>query len=253
MVVAGIFDPQGVRAAMRDVDVVYHLIGGEHRGAGADLSESDIHSTRVITQAGKEAGIDRLVYISHLGANQSSAYPLMKAKGMAEQIIKSSGLVYSIFRSGIVFGPGDHFTEHIKYMIQKYPLFYFLPDQGFSQLQPIWVEDLTTCLAWSIESSEYKNQVIEVAGVENLSFREVSEIIRQKMGMKNIFINIQSSYLRMITTYSASANRNFPLTSLWLDYLAENHTCSLDSLPRKFGILPARFNQKIAYLVGTRR
>jgi hypothetical protein len=35
----------------------------------------------------------------------------------------------------------------------------------------------------------------------------------------------------------------------WLDYLATDRICETDSMPRQFGIIPARFNEKrLAYL-----
>jgi NADH dehydrogenase len=40
----------------------------------------------------------------------------------------------------------------------------------------------------------------------------------------------------------------FPTTVYWLDYLAMNRTCSLDTLPRVFGILPERMSLRLAYL-----
>jgi len=38
------------------------------------------------------------------------------------------------------------------------------------------------------------------------------------------------------------------MNKLWLDYLAENRVTSLDSMPRHFGINPARFAQQLDYL-----
>ena len=253
VVVSSFTDEKGVRAAMRDVNVVYHLVGGESRGSFANLSESDIHSTQVIAHTGIEAGLERLVYISHLGADRSSAYPVMKAKGLAENIIKTSGINYTIFRSGLVFGPGDHFTEDIKAVLQAYPLYFVLPDKGYSQIQPIWVDDLVTCLIWSLQDPATKNQIIEIGGSENLSFRQIAEMIKQKIGTHNLLFGIDSSYLRFITLTLSSLRPAFPLSTLWLDYLAESHTCALDSMARNFGILPARFNQKIDYLKGPGR
>jgi hypothetical protein len=36
----------------------------------------------------------------------------------------------------------------------------------------------------------------------------------------------------------------------WLDYLAANRTCGLDTLPKVFNIIPARFSQRLDYLHG---
>jgi uncharacterized protein YbjT (DUF2867 family) len=247
VVVSSLSDEKGVRAAMRDVDVVYHLVSGQAH-AGVNLTDSDVHTTDVITRAAHEAGLDRLIYVSHIGADRSSAYPVMKAKGQAESIIRSSGLNYTIFRSSIVFGPGDHFTENLKVLIQNYPFFFFLPDQGHTLLQPLWVEDLVTCMVWALEDSKTRNKIMDIGGGETLSFRQVGQVMKQKLGAHNFFISLQSSYLRWVTLTVANNRKNFPLTSFWIDYLAEDHICPLDSLPRQFGILPARFRQKLDYL-----
>jgi uncharacterized protein YbjT (DUF2867 family) len=248
VVVSSLLDEKGVRAAMRDVDLVFHLVGGESRGATANLTASDVQTTQVVTRAGVAAGIQRLVYVSHLGADKSSAYPVMKAKGIAEGIIKTSGIDYTIFRSAIIYGPGDHFTESLRKILLAYPLLYVLPDNGYSQLQPFWIDDLVTCLVWSVEGISTKNRVIEIGGSENFSFRQISEMIKGRIGTRNVFFSIKSSYLRWITLTMASLRSGFPLSSFWLDYLAENHQCALDSATREFGILPARFTQKIDYL-----
>lgn len=247
VVVSSLSDEKGVRAAMRDVDVVYHLVSGQAH-AGINLTESDVHTTDVITRAAHEAGLDRLIYVSHIGADRSSAYPVMKAKGQAESIIRTSGLNYTIFRSSIVFGPGDHFTENLKVLIQNYPFFFFLPDQGHTLLQPLWVEDLVTCMVWALEDSKTRNKIIDIGGGETLSFRQVGQVMKQKLGAHNFFVSLQSSYLRWVTLTAANNRKDFPLTSFWIDYLAEDHICPLDSLPRQFGILPARFRQKLDYL-----
>jgi hypothetical protein len=38
-----------------------------------------------------------------------------------------------------------------------------------------------------------------------------------------------------------------PVSVYWLDYLATNRTCALDSLPR-FNLMPARLPQRLGYL-----
>jgi uncharacterized protein YbjT (DUF2867 family) len=247
VVVSSLTDEKGVRAAMRDVDVVYHLVSGESH-AGVNLTETDVQTTDVITRAAREAGLERLIYISHLGADRASAYPVMKAKGQAESLIRSSGISYTIFRSSIVFGPGDHFTENLKRLIQAYPFIYFLPDQGHTLLQPLWVEDLATCLVWALEDNKTRNKIIEIGGGETISFRQIGQTLKERLGTHNFFISLQSSYLRWVTLTAANNRKNFPLTSFWLDYLAEDHICPMDSMTRQFGILPARFRQKLDYL-----
>lgn len=252
VVVSSLLDEKGVRAALNNVHTVYHLVGGEAHGAAVDLTDSDINTTEILIRAAVEVGLDRLVYVSHLGADRNSAYPVMKAKGEAEHMIRTAGIPYTIVRSAIVFGPGDHFTESLKLVLSQYP-FFFLPDHGLSQLQPIWIDDLATCLEWAAGDASLKNQVVEIGGSEALTFLEIAMLLQQKTGIHKPMVRIKSSYLRWMTMTAGSIRKSFPLSSLWLDYLAEDHTCALDNLPRLFGILPVRFHQKLAYLEPTKK
>jgi hypothetical protein len=42
---------------------------------------------------------------------------------------------------------------------------------------------------------------------------------------------------------------NFPISSLFLDYFAVNRTTAVDSMPRYFGLMPARFSYRLDYLI----
>jgi hypothetical protein len=58
--------------------------------------------------------------------------------------------------------------------------------------------------------------------------------------------------LRNLTLFFDSVIPGFPISSFWLDYFAVNRTCAVDSLPRIFGLMPARFTYRLDYLVRKR-
>jgi uncharacterized protein YbjT (DUF2867 family) len=89
--------------------------------------------------------------VSHLGADRASAYPVLKAKGIAEESIRRCGIDYTILRSAILFGPGDFFTTLLACLASAQPIFFLLPGDGDTVLQPLWVEDLATGLAWALD------------------------------------------------------------------------------------------------------
>ena len=81
--VSSLNDARSLRAAMVGVKVVYHLAGVERRGAYADLMAVDIQGTRLVTEAAADAGVERIFFLSHLGADRASAFPVLKAKAIA--------------------------------------------------------------------------------------------------------------------------------------------------------------------------
>ena len=248
--VTSLNDEKGLRAALKGVDVVYHLASAESLGRRAQLTEVDIHGTQAITSAAAEARIERLIYISHLGADRASAYPLLKAKGIAEHAIKSSGVPYTIFRSAIAYGEKDHFTNGLAFLLKVSPFFVMVPEEGSSLLQPIWVEDLATALTWSLEMPQTENETIEVGGPEYLSFKQICQLILEKIKIKRKFIDISPVVLNRITELLEIMMPNFPTSVFWLDYLASNRTANMDVLPRIFNLLPSRMNNRLAYLQG---
>lgn len=252
-VVCSLKDERGLRAAMRGVQAVYHLAGAEQNGSRADLQGVDIEGSRAIAQAAGDAGVSRLVYLSHLGADRASAYPVLKAKGIAERYILQSGVPYTLFRSGIAFGPDDHFSTALARLLRISPYVFLLPGDGTTHLQPIYIDDLVTSMILAIEDEATANQMFTVGGPEYLTFRQVTEIVAAASNMPRQIIPISPAYLRILAVWFEHSWRDFPMSIFWQDYLAADRTCELDTLPRIFGIMPERFGRKLEYLPAIRR
>ena len=70
--VASLGDERGLRAALRGVEIVYHLAGAEFQGARANILQIDARGTYNLSQAAAETRVRRFFYVSHLGAGRSS-------------------------------------------------------------------------------------------------------------------------------------------------------------------------------------
>jgi NADH dehydrogenase len=241
-------DDRGVRSALQGVDVIYHLVGVERAGVKADLMETEVNHLDRLTSLAVQAGVRRFFYLSHLGADRSSAYGLMKAKGIAESIIRKSGLNYTIIRSSMVYGEGDNFTINLARLIKISPGVVLVPGDGSTLVQPLWVEDLVTSLIWALDMPATENAIMEVGGPEHLSFLDVLKMIEAQLKKKRRYVEFSPVQLSFLTQFLENRIKGFPTTVFWMDYLAENRTCDLDSMPRNFGINPARMKHKIDYL-----
>ena len=246
--VSSLNDPRGLRAAMMQVDTVYHLAGVERSGAYGDLHAVDIQGTRLVSEIAAQAGVKRFFYISHLGADRASAYPVLKAKGIAEEIVRRSGIDYTILRTALVYGPQDSFTTGLAQMLSAIPWVFLVPGDGRTLLQPIWVEDLVTSLAWALDDEGTRNETYEVGGPEYFTFLQVLEMVMQAIGLQRRPVKVYPPYLRSLTVTLEAIFPHLPISVYWLDYLAVNRTCSLDTLPRLFRLMPARMPQRLEHL-----
>jgi len=246
--VCSLKDERGLRAALKGVDVVYHLVGAERRGGRADLLSVDIQGTLSLVRACADSGVKRIFYLSRLGADRASAYPVLKAKAIAENYIRQSGVPATIVRSAVAYGANDWFTTGLARMAHGMPLVFPLPGDGTTLLQPLWVEDLVTCLVWALEDESTQNQTYTVGGSETIPFREVLRQILEAAGIKRLFIPFSPAYLRTATVFLEHGNPNYPLSVFWLDEMAADRTCPLDVIPRVFGLMPSRFSQRLNHL-----
>jgi len=246
--VCSLRDERGILAALKGIEVVYHLAGAERKGSSSDLIGVDVEGTRVLAEASAQAGIERFVYLSHLGADRYSAYPVLKAKAIAEHHIINSGVEYTILRSAIVFGPEDQFTTMLSKLVRISPGIFLMPGNGETQLQPIYINDLVACMSWVLKDPEMANTLISLGGGEYLSFRQIITIIMTKIKKQRSISPILPAYLRILSILVEQFAPGFPVSIFWLDYLAADRTCSLDTLPRSFGLIPARFEHHLDHL-----
>jgi len=246
--ISSLVDKRGVRAAMVGVKSVVHLAGAERGGLAAGLQAVDVEGTRVLVEAARQAGVSRIVFVSHLGAEPSSAFPALRAKALAEDAIRKSDLPYTIIRSSLMYGEGDRFTTSLAMLLGISPGIFPIPGDGKTAIQPVWVDDLATCVAWSLEEESMVGQTYDVGGPEFLTLRQVVEMVMQAAGSRRWLLNTSPLYLRGMTWALQRILPNPPLTTFWFDYLASSRTASLDAMPTIFGLKPSMMIDQLRYL-----
>ena len=239
--ISNLDDGMNLRAALKGVDTIFHLASDEHAGGNADLLKVDIEGTATIIKAAADLDISRIIFLSRLGAEPSSAYPLLKAKGVAQQIIINSRIPYTIFKTGSLYGIGDHFINRIAAYFASLPFLSLLPEKGETLLQPVWIDDIVTAMIWSTENPQFINQTFTIGGPETISINKIVEMIMKQRKKKRINLNFPSTTLRLMLLFWEQLNHNLPISSFDIDNLATNRTTSLDTLSKHFGIQPKRF------------
>jgi len=246
--VSSLADARGLRAAMGGVDTIIHLASAEGQGKQGDLTATDIHGTRNLAEAAADAGVKRIIYVSHLGADRMSAFPVLKAKGIAEEHIRRTGVPHTILRSSVVFGPEDRFTVPLSNLIRFAPGLIPLPNGGRAVVQPLWVEDLVTCILWAIDNPEMANQTYEIGGSEYFPLSQVVETLMEVTRRRRKIVSLSMPNTRALLVLLDAMLPNFSFSSFGLDYVSLNRTCPVDNLTRAFGLMPARFTYRLDYL-----
>lgn len=250
--VVSLSDTRGLRAAMRGVKTVFHLASAENQGARGNLQIVDIDGTKNLAEAAADAGVERFVYLSHVGAAASSGYAAFRAKGLAEEAIRAAKTPYTVIRSSLVYGAEDHFTTNLARLIRAAPGMFPVAKGGRAVVQPIWVEDLATCMIWTLQNEHSLNQTYELGGNEFFTLQQIVEIIMDVTRQRRILVLLSPIVLRALAIFLESVVPNFPISSLFLDYFAVNRAAAVDAMTRHFGLMPARFSHRLDYLIRKR-
>ena len=94
------------------------------------------------------------------------------------------------------------------------------------------------------------NQTYDIGGSETLSLRQVAETIMQVIRQPRWLVVWPTPWMRALTVLAESVFPRFPANVFWLDYLAVNRTCRVDTITQVFGLMPARFVSRLDYLRG---
>lgn len=245
---SGLNDERSIRASLKGVTAIFHLVGTESQGINADYVNVDIRSTERLVTLAKEMGVERFFYLSHLGADRYSAYSYLQSKALAEAAIIASRIPYTILRTAAVYGKSDHFTEVFARYVRAFPRVVPIPGDGKTRIQPLWVDDLVTCLLLCLEDDRKKFTTITIGGMESLTIREILEMILDELKIRKTLVGLSPVWHRQLIIAMEQWFPKFPRVYFWTDYLAEDRVTGIDVLPREFSLIPTRLSRNLAYL-----
>jgi NADH dehydrogenase len=142
-----------IEGAFEGKDAVIYLVALSplFKPDGGDEKHFEIHlgGTENTVRAAKAHDVERYIQMSALGADPSGETAYIRAKGEADEVVKGSGLDWTIFQPSVVFGDGDEFIGFTKLLAPAY--FTPLPGGGKTRFQPVWVGDLVDMVVTSLE------------------------------------------------------------------------------------------------------
>lgn len=245
IIIGTVLDEEAVYQAVTGVHTIIHLESAQWWGRQRDFERLELAGTRNIIAAARAARVGRIITLSQLGAMPSSAYMLHRYKGQAEELVRNSGLAYTILRSGLLFGEEDTFINYIALMLRSNPLFFLMPGAGEVSVHPMYVQDLVTCIERSLELVSVVDQVLEVGGPEYTTLHDMLLTIMRVTRMRRVLISVPPYALRFLSRlYNLILPRSL-MTPQWMDILATNRTTQLGNVYNYFHFQPKRFEDTL--------
>lgn len=244
-------DVEQIASQLEDIDIIIHLASSVRYGRERRLSSTDIDGTRNLIEACRGTGVNHIVYISQLGADPQSLYPVMRAKGVIEEMLLKSGIPVTIIRSATLYGRDDRFlTPIISLAFWNWP-FVWLPGGGRSLLQPLWVEDLVRIIievSDTLDLKGYRGKIYTAAGEERFHYADLVRLVLETANLNRRLLPVNMTWVRLATRALFGWRRNPPITLFFLDRLNKPEIADLDIVHRQFNFHPTRMMDQISYL-----
>jgi nucleoside-diphosphate-sugar epimerase len=219
-VVAGdLHDAAALDRAMAGQDIVYHVAGVVAARDEAGFLRANRDGTRNILNAAERSGNPRFVLVSSLAAagpsppgapltGRETPHPVTaygRSKLAAEEVVRASGLGWSIIRPPIVYGPRDREVLKIFRLARLHlaPVF----GDGSQELSAVHGADLAEALVSAGESPATVGGIYSACHPEVFTSAELGHAVARAMGRSVTTIRIPAAVGRVLLALTETGAR----------------------------------------------
>jgi len=234
--------PSALRELAQGADAIVHLVGIIEEVGRQTYDRVHVAGTRAVVEAGRAAGVSRLVHMSALGArDEEGASAYHRSKAAAEDVVRSSGISSATMRPSLVAAPGNPVLATLVNMLRVSPLVPVIGN-GLYQLQPVAAEDVADAFVTAAEDRSIAG-TFELAGPEPLTYHQLLDELEEALGVRRRRVAVPVSMVRF-AAYAGMVLPNLnPITPDQLQMLLEGNTTTRNALESVFGIKPKPFQE----------
>jgi len=225
---------------LRGCDAVVNLAGIKREEGAQTFRAVHVDLVASLLDAMKAAGVRRLVHVSVVVARPDPARPYHDTKWAGEELVRASGLDWTILRPGVIYGAGDDLLSHLAKMLRVAPLFPIVND-GRSPMMPVHAAEVAAAVEAALARPGSAGKTVDLVGPERLALRDVVRRVAAAMG-RPVWICPTPVALMKVPVAVMEAVMARPLsTRAQLAMLGEGLAGDPAAAPRELGVAPAPF------------
>jgi uncharacterized protein YbjT (DUF2867 family) len=179
----GTDDEDQLAAVFTGCDAVAHCAGINREHGSQTYFRVHSRGTQCVANAARRAGVKKIVLVSFLRARPGCGSGYHESKFAAEEIVRASGLDYTVFKPGVIYGPGDHMLDHLSHAFHTFPVFAFV---GFKAklVRPLAIADFVRVMQAALVEGRLSRQTVAITGPEEMplteAVRRVARAVRKR-------------------------------------------------------------------------
>lgn len=218
-------DTEALEAALQGCRAAVHLVGVIKESKAAPFEAAHEKPCEALRKAAAGAGLEQIVYLSIVGADTGSKNSCLASRGRAEEILRRGHVPTTILRVPMVIGSGDYAAAALR--AQASQSFAALVAGGSTLQQPIDADDVVDAILACLDKPALAGKLIELAGPECLSHRQLVMRAAQLYGKQPTVIPIPLLLMQAFAALMVRVSANPPITPAMLGVL--QHDDRVDS------------------------
>ena len=213
-----ITDPTLTAAAVVDADTVVNLVGILAPWGRRTFQSLHIDGAANVAAATRAAGAKRLVHVSSLATDATSASVYARTKAAGEEAVLAAFPEATIVRPSVVFGPEDKFFNlfaALASLTPALPVFGYplvskltlsgnapglhidISGAGGARMQPVYVGDVADAIMAALKRPEAQGKTYELGGPRTYSFKDIMELMLRETGRRRLLVPLPFAVARI--------------------------------------------------------
>lgn len=167
---------------LKNVDAVINCVGIIAESKEQTFQTLHAQVPIALFKAAEQAGVKKIIQISALGADDSAHSSYHLSKKSADDLLRKLDVGWYVLQPSIVYGDGAQ-SMALFHALATLPI-HALIDGGKQLMQPIHVSDVAATIIQCLKQDAPVNLTLPLVGPEAISFRQLLEQLRQRLGKK---------------------------------------------------------------------
>jgi uncharacterized protein YbjT (DUF2867 family) len=189
LVRADVWEESTVAQAVQKSTSVINTIGHYVEKSGATFDAIHGQGAHNVARQAANAGAERLIHISGVGADPASNSPYVRARGIGEDLVKGAFEGVTILRPSVLFGPNDSFFNTLAGLARQSPA---LPlfGMGRTKLQPVFVGNVAEACVRVLADPSTQSKVYELGGPRIYTYKELMKLVLDHVGKRRTLVPV---------------------------------------------------------------
>ena len=184
-----VWDERAVARAVKQSASVINTVGHYVEKSGATFDAIHGQGAHNVARQAGNAGVERLIHISGVGADPASDSPYVRARGIGEDLVKGAFEGVTILRPSVLFGPDDSFFNTLAGLARQAPA---LPlfGMGRTKLQPVFVGNVAEACVRVLADPSTQGKVYELGGPRIYTYKALMNLVLEHVGKRRALVPV---------------------------------------------------------------